>query len=196
MQKTYLHFCVPLIANRLRDGDPPLLLHPNQNQICWKAFWLNSHSPVRITQLLSQSAVSLRLNARWTDLMARRWRYAQLSSFQASSHKDELPGPPSLCRILQKYCLYFISLLSCAQVLYPSSPCAKLDQLTWEYSSHHWQLAETEWKSFKKAILALKSIKVNESIICLKRLNYISLGNVAGRSETEVSLILASVNNL
>lgn len=58
-----------------------------------------SHPLGKATCMLSQSAVSLRFTARWTALMARRWRSAQLSSFQASSHKDELLAllPPGGC---------------------------------------------------------------------------------------------------
>lgn len=70
---------------------PSLPLHPpHPKQISWKTFWLSSHPLGKATGLLSQSAVSLKFTARWTALMARRWRSAQLSSFQASSHKDEL----------------------------------------------------------------------------------------------------------
>lgn len=79
---------------------PSLPLHPpHPKQISWKTFWLSSHPLGKATCLLSQSAVSLRFTARWTALMARRWRSAQLSSFQASSHKDELLAllPPEGC---------------------------------------------------------------------------------------------------
>lgn len=80
--------------------DPFLPLHPpHPKQISWKTFWLRSHPLGKATCTLSQSAVSLRFTARWTALMARRWRSAQLSSFQASSHKDELLAllPPGGC---------------------------------------------------------------------------------------------------
>lgn len=79
---------------------PSLPLHPpHPKQISWKTFWLSSHPLGKATCLLSQSAVSLRFTARWIALMARRWRSAQLSSFQASSHKDELLAllPPGGC---------------------------------------------------------------------------------------------------
>lgn len=70
---------------------PSLPLHPpHPTQISWKTFWWSSGPLGKAMCLLSQSAVSLRFTARWTALMARRWRSAQLSSFQASSHKDEL----------------------------------------------------------------------------------------------------------
>lgn len=80
--------------------DPSLPLHPPPpKQISWKTFWLHSHPLGKATCTLSQSAVSLRFTARWAALMARRWRSAQLSSFQASSHKDELLAllPPGGC---------------------------------------------------------------------------------------------------
>lgn len=81
---------------------PSLPLYPpHPKQISWKTFWLSSHPLGKATCLLSQSAVSLRFTARWTALMARRWRSAQLSSFQASSHKDELLAllpPGGYCR--------------------------------------------------------------------------------------------------
>ena len=109
------------------SGDKLLLLFlfiPHIKQISWKTFWLSSHPLGKATCLLSQSAVSLRFTARWTALMARRWRSAQLSSFQASSHEDELLAllpPGGCCRHIAcpwKYCFPGVQIIELCRAPY------------------------------------------------------------------------------